>query len=118
MNKKINILFVCSAGKDRSKTAEDYFSTIYPEFNFESAGTNLKLCRKEGTNPITEECIEQADIIYPMETKHNEMINTYTKGIAGKKITVLGIKDRYKGVKCWLTGKDHQLARSYLQIQE
>ena len=89
-------MFVCSANKDRSKTAEDHFSLIYPELNFESAGTNLKLCRKEGTNPITETNIERADIIYVMETKHKAYINSYTKAKFVKKITVLGIQDRYK----------------------
>jgi len=52
-----NILFVCSANKQRSKTGEDYFSTIYPNRNFKSAGTNLKVCEKEGTNPLTEEML-------------------------------------------------------------
>ena len=94
INKTINILFLCSANKDRSKTAEDYFSSIFPELNFESAGTNLKLCRKEGTNPISEKFIERADIIYTMESKHKERINKYTKAKPGKKRTVLGIQDR------------------------
>ena len=35
-----SILFVCSANKDRSKTAEDYFSKHYPDLCFDSAGTN------------------------------------------------------------------------------
>lgn len=96
MNKKNNILFVCSANKDRSKTAEDYFSTIYPELNFESCGTNLQLCQSEGTNPISKAFVNRADIIYAMEFKHKEQINSYTKAKHGKKIIVLGIQDRYK----------------------
>ncbi len=37
-----SILFVCSANKDRSKTADDYFSKHYPDLSFDSAGTNKK----------------------------------------------------------------------------
>lgn len=51
------ILFICSANKQRSKTAEDYFSTKYPELHFISAGTNIKICEREGTNPLTTEAL-------------------------------------------------------------
>ena len=95
MNKKTDILFVCSANKDRSKTAEDYFSRLYPELNFESCGTNLHLCQIKGTNPISETIVDRADIIYAMESKHKEQINSYTKAKHVKKIIVLGIQDRY-----------------------
>ena len=44
-------LFVCSANKQRSKTAEDYLSGLNPEHEFLSAGTNHKICFKEGTTP-------------------------------------------------------------------
>ena len=44
----MKILFVCSANKQRSKTAEDYFASKYGNHEFLSAGTNLKLFRKEG----------------------------------------------------------------------
>jgi predicted protein tyrosine phosphatase len=47
-----NILFICSANKDRSKTGEDYFAEQYPDLNFESAGTNQKTCNQLGTNFI------------------------------------------------------------------
>jgi protein-tyrosine-phosphatase len=47
-----NVLFVCSANKERSKTAEDYFSIQYPDIHFNSCGTNIKLCEKEGTNTL------------------------------------------------------------------
>ena len=72
--KKKQILFICSANKDRSKTAEDHFSKIYPEFSFKSAGTNFKLCHQLGTNPINEELMNKADEIFVMETKHKKFI--------------------------------------------
>jgi len=66
MSKTKNILFICSANKDRSKTTEDYFSEKYPDFNFRSAGTGIKLCYKLGTNPLKAEDIEWADTVYTM----------------------------------------------------
>ncbi len=96
MNNLKNILFVCSANKQRSKTAEDYFSAIYDNYNFDSAGTNLKMCNREGTNPLTEELVEWADIVFVMEKKHKTLINSHTKEKHEKKVKVLGIPDRFK----------------------
>ena len=90
------ILFVCSANKDRSKTADDYFSEKYPTIQFDSAGTNLKICQKEGTNPMTEELADWADQIIVMEQKHANLINEHTNGNYAKKITILHIPDHYK----------------------
>lgn len=91
-----NILFVCSANKQRSKTAEDYFSIIYPEYNFTSAGTNLNLCKKEGTNPLTIELLQQADLVFVMEARHKKTIKESLKCRWGKEIIVLSIPDLYK----------------------
>ncbi|TRW23330.1 phosphotyrosine protein phosphatase [Flavobacterium zepuense] len=91
-----NILFVCSANKQRSKTAEDYFSTVYPELNFKSCGTNIKLCEKEGTNPVTEELLTWADIIFVMEHSHSKAVKQYTSSKHGSKLIVLAIPDVYK----------------------
>lgn len=62
MNTKV--LFVCSANKQRSKTAEDYFSERHPSLEFKSAGTNHKICAKEGTTPLTKDLIEWADKVF------------------------------------------------------
>jgi predicted protein tyrosine phosphatase len=62
----MNVLFVCSANKLRSKTADDYFSAKYPAYNFMSAGTNHKTYQKEGTTPLEEFMLEWADVIYVM----------------------------------------------------
>lgn len=67
-----NILFVCSANKQSSKTAEDYFTSKYTNFNFDSAGTNQKICNKEGTNFITEKHLTWADEVYVMEQRHKK----------------------------------------------
>lgn len=90
------ILFVCSANKQRSKTAEDFFSEKYPSHEFLSAGTNLKVCRKEGTNPLSEQMLAWADQIYIMERRHKDLIRKNTGSNYGSKIIVLDIFDSYK----------------------
>ena len=92
------ILFVCSANKDRSKTADDYFSSKYDteKYQFDSAGTNLKICQKEGTNPLTEELVIWADLIFAMEKRHMQLIRNFTKEKYDSKIKILNIPDRFK----------------------
>lgn len=93
---KKKILFVCSANKDRSKTAEDYFSSVADAYCFESAGTNQKTCHKEGTNPLNEALVAWADLIYVMENKHKKWIEDHIKLKSRAKIIVLNIPDVYK----------------------
>ena len=92
----MHILFICSANKDRSKSAEDYFSEQYPDHHFDSAGTNLKTCQQLGTNYIEEEQLALADRIYVMETKHSQAIQQKFGNTFHRKITVLHIKDHYQ----------------------
>ena len=90
-----NVLFVCSANKERSKTAEDYFSGLYPEINFSSCGTNIRYCKKEGTNPISKELIVWSDVIFVMENKHAKLVKQHSSLKPGNKIIVLGVEDVY-----------------------
>jgi predicted protein tyrosine phosphatase len=92
----MNILFVCSANKLRSKTADDHFSSTHPEENFMSAGTNHKVCMQEGTTPLEEYMLEWADKIYVMENKHLKIIRKHTNNKYSNKVTVLHIPDDYK----------------------
>lgn len=92
----MNILFVCSANKLRSKTADDYFSAKYPDISFMSAGTNLRTCQKEGTTPLEEYMLEWADIIYLMENKHKKQIEKQVGTAHGSKMIILSIPDDYK----------------------
>jgi len=92
----MNILFVCSANKQRSKTADDYFSQKHSDVEFMSAGTNHKICNKEGTSPLEEWMMEWADKVYVMEHKHKKIITKNVGDKFNKKITVLNIKDIYK----------------------
>ncbi|MBA5791745.1 phosphotyrosine protein phosphatase [Flavobacterium sp. xlx-214] len=90
------ILFICSANKQRSKTAEDYFSSKYVDFNFISAGTNIKMCEREGTNPLTINLLEQSDLIFVMENSHKKDVKNFINGEFKKDIIVLNIPDLYK----------------------
>ncbi|MBE7442089.1 MAG: phosphotyrosine protein phosphatase [Flavobacteriales bacterium] len=92
----MNILFVCSANKDRSRTAEDYFAIKYPELEFDSAGTNQKICNQLGTNYIAQEQLEMANCVYVMEEKHLQAINDLFGSVYNHKITVLNIADVYE----------------------
>ncbi|WP_282067844.1 phosphotyrosine protein phosphatase [Olleya namhaensis] len=91
-----NILFICSANKDRSKTAEDYFSKHYPNLSFDSAGTNRNTCNKLGTNYICKEQLDLADDVIVMENKHLQAIKDTFGNTYYNKITVLNINDIYK----------------------
>jgi predicted protein tyrosine phosphatase len=92
----MKILFICSANKQRSKTAEDYFAVKFPEHEFLSAGTNLKICRKEGTIELTEDLLKWSDKVYVMEKKHLDQIQKHIDSKYYSKITVLHIPDFYK----------------------
>lgn len=90
------ILFICSANKQRSKTAEDYFSGKYADIHFLSAGTNIKVCEREGTNPLTIVLLERADLVFVMEQKNKKQITDYVNGKLKKELIVLNIPDIYK----------------------
>ncbi|MGJ8684220.1 MAG: phosphotyrosine protein phosphatase [Nonlabens sp.] len=92
----MSILFICSANKDRSKTAEDYYSAQYPKLQFESAGTNRVTCEKLGTHYMTQELLENATQIFVMEPKHLEAIRKEFGNGFYNKTTVLDIPDIYK----------------------
>ena len=89
-------LFICSANKQRSKTAEDYFSSKYADCSFISAGTNSKICEREGTNPLTIEMLEESDFIFAMENSHKKEVKNFINGEFKKEIVVLNIPDIYK----------------------
>lgn len=78
----MNVLFICSANKQRSKTAEDHFQVLYPQHHFQSAGTNHKICTKEGTTPLQIEHLIWADQIFVMESRHLEIIRNHLSAIA------------------------------------
>jgi predicted protein tyrosine phosphatase len=90
-----SVLFVCSANKDRSATAEALMNRVDSNNTHRSAGTNPKICHQLGTHFITEDDLNWADQIYAMETKHKKAIEQlFGTGWPGK-IVILHIRDVY-----------------------
>lgn len=92
----MHILFVCSANKDRSKTAEVFLALEYPQHTFASAGTNQKICMQLGPEFITQEYLEEADLVLVMEQKHLKFIKERVGKEYVAKTRVLNIPDRYE----------------------
>ena len=87
----MNILFVCSRNKWRSRTAETIFKDNQ-DFNVRSAGTEPSARIK-----VSAKLIEWADIIFVMEKKHKQRLNENYRNLANEKqIIVLDIPDDYE----------------------
>lgn len=87
----MNILFVCTANRLRSPTAEAIFSGR-ADIDVRSAGLDPEApCR------VDAELIAWADRIYAMESHHREKIRKKFKRALGKTpIITLGIPDEYE----------------------
>jgi len=92
----LKILFICSANKDRSATAEEYAMEHYPQHEYDAAGTNQKICFQLGTQYINAQQLAAADLILVMESKHKAEIQRLFGSMYNSKISVLQIKDVYK----------------------
>jgi predicted protein tyrosine phosphatase len=87
----MNILFVCSKNKWRSRTAETIFKDSEVH-NFKSAGTE-----NDARIKINEKLIRWADLIFVMEKRHKERLqNRFDQLIAEKEIIILDIEDNYQ----------------------
>lgn len=87
----VNILFVCSRNKWRSRTAENIFRNSQ-EHPVKSAGTEAQAIIK-----VSEKLINWADLIFVMEKKHRERLkDKFGNLIDNKRIIILNIPDDYK----------------------
>lgn len=87
----MKVLFVCTANKLRSPTAEDVFRD-FPGIEAVSAGTD-----SEAPNPLTKELVASADLIFAMENHHRERIRKkYKPRPADNRIITLHIPDEYE----------------------
>ena len=87
----MRILFVCTANKLRSPTAEDVFRD-YPGIEAISAGTD-----SEAPRPLTKDLVASADMIFAMETHHRERIRKkFKQRPADNRIITLHIPDEYE----------------------
>ena len=87
----MNLLFVCSKNKWRSRTAETIFKTC-SEINVKSAGTH-----EDARIKLTEKHLLWADIVFVMENKHRQIIKQkFPEKFDTRKFIVLHIPDEYK----------------------
>ncbi|MEM1443030.1 MAG: phosphotyrosine protein phosphatase [Verrucomicrobiota bacterium] len=87
----VNVLFICSMNKWRSRTAEKIYSK-HPLLNVRSAGTSSKARRR-----VSQADIRWCDLIIFMEEKHCERIRAeFRQEVAYCEMHVLGVEDRYE----------------------
>ncbi|MDK3075483.1 hypothetical protein QO034_20620 [Sedimentitalea sp. JM2-8] len=87
----MRILFVCTANKLRSPTAEDVFRD-YPGIEAISAGTDA-----DAPRPLTKELVASADMIFAMENHHREWIRRkHKQRPPDNRIITLHIPDEYE----------------------
>jgi predicted protein tyrosine phosphatase len=87
----MRILFVCTANKLRSPTAEDVFRDS-PGIEAISAGTDA-----ESPRPLTKELVASADMIFAMENHHRERIRKkFKQRPPDNRIITLHIPDEYE----------------------
>lgn len=91
----MKVLFVCTAGQHRSKTAAEIYKRLYPNSETMFLGTNAfdDIDKQESNKQL----LEWADRIYVMENRHKDKIIEFTKGYLRiyAKIKVVGIPDLY-----------------------
>ncbi len=86
-----NVLFLCSANKWRSPTAEQIF-TGWPGAEVDSAGLNAGAVVELST-----EQLEWASIIFVMEKTHRAKLSRkFKRHLKGKRIICLDIPDHYE----------------------
>lgn len=86
-----NYLFVCSQNKLRSPTAEHIFADR-AGINTLSAGTN-----NDAENPLSDELVEWADVIFAMENTHrNKLRKKFRAALKDTRVVVLDIPDDYE----------------------
>ena len=87
----MNILFICSANEDRSRTAESIFSES-EEHVVRSAGT-----ARSARVKVSEPMLLWADLIFCMEEKHKELLKKrFPMATRDAQLIVLHIEDEYK----------------------
>lgn len=86
-----NVLFICSANRLRSPTAEQVFST-WPGIETDSAGIS-----NDASVLLSTEQVDWADIIFVMEKTHRNKLNRkFRSSLNGKRVICLDIPDDYE----------------------
>lgn len=109
--KLINILFLCTANIQRSRTAEDLCKAEVSEHTFKSAGLSERECHRNGSQLCTIELLEWADQVYVFEPMHEDRIEQYAGSSYLSKVTNLQIPDEFQYMQPELV----QLLRSHFE---
>jgi predicted protein tyrosine phosphatase len=87
----MNILFICSKNRWRSRTAETLFKSDSAH-EFRSAGTE-----NDARIKVNEKLINWADLIFVMEKRHKQRLQEkFDTLLRDKKIVILDIEDDYR----------------------
>jgi predicted protein tyrosine phosphatase len=87
----MNVLFVCSRNKWRSRTAETIFRDNQSH-EFRSAGTE-----NDARVKVNEKLVSWADLIFVMEKRHKQRLqDKFDHLLNDKKIIILDIEDNYQ----------------------
>jgi len=87
----MKLLFVCTAGKLRSPTAEKVFAE-WPGLGTRSAGLDAAC-----PQPLSAELVAWADRVFVMEPRHRKKVRRRFRDALGRKpLIVLGIPDEYE----------------------
>jgi predicted protein tyrosine phosphatase len=109
----VNILFICSRNKWRSRTAETIFKNDQ-DHNVKSAGTE-----NEARIKVTEKLINWADLIFVMEKRHRGRLrDKFGSLIDAKEIVTLDIRDDYKYMDTELIEILKSSVRPYINSDE
>jgi len=87
---KRNVLFICTANRQRSPTAENLFQNWGGRWEAKSAGINPE----PGGTLLTQGLLDWADLILVMEVVHAYYIKSHFR-CGSNKLRILGIRDRY-----------------------
>ncbi len=87
----MNVLFICSRNKWRSRTAETIFKNNQCH-EFKSAGTE-----NDARIKVNEKLINWADMIFVMEKRHKQRLqDKFGPLLNGRTIILLDIEDNYQ----------------------
>lgn len=106
----MNILFVCSRNKKRSRTAETIFRN-YPGHKVLSAGTE-----ESARQRVTEKMLLWADLVLVMEKVHKQKLHRkYGSLLDDKKLVVLNIPDEYEYMDEELVAMLQDMMKEYFE---
>jgi protein-tyrosine phosphatase len=87
----MNLLFICSRNRWRSRTAEDLFKRLYG-YDVRSAGT-----AESARIKVNQKLLIWADLIFVMEWEHKKRLQEkFPSSIITKEVIVLNIPDEYQ----------------------